>query len=66
VIRMLDRSAASTQPFSQVKEEARMGATLTKALPGTSAKVQADFERFQKSAAINAFWAQYQDVVSAR
>jgi foldase protein PrsA len=66
LIRVLDRTAAATQPYEKVKDEARMGATLTKAIPGSSARVQAEFERFQKSAAINAFWVQYRDTVSAQ
>jgi parvulin-like peptidyl-prolyl isomerase len=66
LIRMLDRKPSMTRAFRDVKEEARIGALLTKSLPGNSAKVQSEFEQFQKRAAINAFWGQYRDAVSAQ
>ena len=66
LVRVLDRKPAVTQPFAKVRDEARLGALLAKALPSNTARVQADFERFQKQASINAFWTQYRDAVSAQ
>jgi foldase protein PrsA len=63
IVRCLDKRPAVTRPFEQVKDECRLGAMLVKGIPANQKRLQADFESFQRTANVQAFWRQYKDVV---
>jgi foldase protein PrsA len=65
IIRCLDKKAAHTQPFDEVKEECRLGALLAKGLPVNGAKVQSDFQEFARKSNLQAFWGQYKSAITA-
>jgi len=66
IIRCLDRKPAETQPFEKVKEEARMGAMLTKGLPIKSTQIEKEFAEFRKKAHVQEFWPQYRGVIDLK
>lgn len=59
IIRCVNKQPAITQPLEDVEDDCRTGVMLAKGLPVNSTKVNADFEAFEKSANIQAFWPQY-------
>lgn len=63
IIQCLDKTPASTRPFEEVKEEARMGAMVLKGLPANQEQIEADFRVFQREARIQSFVARYVEVI---
>lgn len=66
IIRCVDKSAAVTQPFDQVKDECRNGVLVAKGLSANASKTQQAFHDFQKSATIQAFWPQYSQALAVK
>lgn len=64
IIRCVDKKPEVVVPFEKVRDECKMGAMLTKALPTTTSKVDEAYVEFQKSSQIQAFWPQYKQAVS--
>lgn len=65
IVYCLDKKPAEKKDFAEVKDEARMGAGLTKSINNDIIKkVEADFVKFQKEAKVQAFWPQYQKAIS--
>ena len=63
LIKCLDRQPASTQAFQQVKEQATLGAQLSKLSTANRDQLESEFADFQKHSTIQAFWTRYTKAV---
>ena len=65
IFRCQDKAAATTLPYSQVKEQCLTGAKLAKGTAQNSKRIQQEFTDFQHTSNLQAFWGQYQKVIAA-
>ncbi len=66
IFRCQDKAPATTIPYDQVQDQCLTGAKLLKGTALNSKKIQQEFTDFQHSSNLQAFWPQYQKVVSVR
>jgi parvulin-like peptidyl-prolyl isomerase len=59
IIRCVDKKAARTIPYEQVKAECLEGAAVLKGAKAKGDKVQEEFAKFRKESKLQAFWPQY-------
>ena len=65
IFRCQDKAPAVTVPYAQVQEQCLTGAKLIKGTTANAKKIQQEFADFQHTSNLQAFWPQYQRVVSA-
>ena len=65
IFRCQDKAPAATIPYAQVQEQCMTGAKLLKGTAANSARILQEFADFQHSSNLQAFWPQYQKVISA-
>ena len=66
VFRCEDKSLGHATPFDSIKDEAKLGAEIVKGTAQNGARVQKDFQDFQRASSLQAFWPQYQRAVTGR
>lgn len=64
IFKCLDKTPATTIPYSRAYIEAEIGARMAKVTPQRIAAVQQDFERYQKGVNIQVFWKKYKDTLT--
>ena len=65
IFRCQDKAPAAITPYAQVQDQCLTGAKLIKGTIANSKRIQQEFTDFQHSSNLQAFWPQYQKVVSA-
>jgi len=66
IFRCEDKTLGQAVPFDSIKDEARLGAALLKGTKLNGHKVEAEFQDFQRSSSLQAFWPQFQRAVTGR
>jgi len=66
IFRCEDKTLGQAVPFDSIKDEARLGAALLKGTKLNVHKVEAEFQDFQRSSSLQAFWPQFQRAVTGR
>ena len=65
IFRCQDKAPASTTPYAQVQDQCLTGARLLKGIAANQTRITQEFNDFQHSSNLQAFWPQYQKVISA-
>lgn len=64
IFRCEDKSLGQTIPFSSIKDEAVLGAKIIKGTKLNGASVEREFQQFESTSSLQAFWVQYQHAVT--
>jgi len=64
IFRCEDKSLGQALPFSSIKDEAVLGAKIVKGTKTNGPGVEKDFQDFERSSSLQAFWVQYQRAVT--
>lgn len=65
IFRCQDKAPATTVAYADVQDQCLTGAKLIKGTAANSKRIQQEFNDFQHTANLQAFWPQYQKVVTA-
>ena len=65
IFRCQDKAPAKTIPYAQVQDQCLTGAKLAKGTAANSKRIQQEFNDFQHTSNLQAFWPQYQKVIAA-
>lgn len=66
IFRCEDKTPGAAPAFGTVKEDARLGAALVKGTRLNGKAIQAEFQQFQRTSNLTAFWPQYERAVTGR
>lgn len=66
IFQCVDKSAASTVPYTAVRDQCILGAKVLKGGALNNQKIEAEFVAFQQSANMQAFWPQYQAAINTK
>ena len=59
-----DKALGQSLPFESIKDEAKLGAEIVKGTKLNGPAIQAEFQDFQRSSTLQAFWPQYRQAVT--
>ena len=66
LFRCEEKTPGQAKPFESVKDDCRLGAMIQKGTQQKGKAVQAEFQEFQRTSNLQAFWRQYQQAVTTR
>ena len=66
IFRCEDKSLGQAMPFQDVQDEARLGAAILKGTKLNARAIEQDFQKFESTSSLQAFWPQYQRAVTGR
>ena len=61
-----DKSLGQALPFESIRDEAKLGAEIVKGTRQNGRQIQTEFQDFQRSSTLQAFWPQYRQAVTGR
>lgn len=64
IFRYQDKAAAVTVPYAQVQDQCLTGAKLIKGMAQNGKRITQEFNDFQRSSNLQAFWPQYQKAIA--
>ena len=64
IFRCEDKTLGQALPYEGIKDEARLGAEILKGTKLNGRTIQAEFQDFQRSSTLQAFWPQYRQAVT--